>query len=260
MDAVKFQEAARNLKMAYPGGDNPPIYFWNPTLDYDFVRDYTYNEIRARNFLKVPSIFGDTANEGWVFTPKSITSRQRAEQFLSDQFTSLNQEEKNRLRRIWNAHVDDGTRLNPQWKEIASDIYGHVRYTCGARNLSAAFAANASGPAWQYRWDVGTALHVAELSAIWNNQHNGSSAAAVFMQGYFASFIRAYDPNMFMPEFLLHKNVEQDSPNWEEVGAGEAIEKRMLFADDYVVGIGYIASEERIKCDALMSMGIQLEQ
>jgi carboxylesterase type B len=260
IDATTFQEAARSLKMAYPNGDNPPIYFWNPTLDHDFVKDYTYNEIRAGNFLKVPSIFGDTANEGQVFIPKTVTSRQQAEQFLSDQFSNLGDEEKASMLRIWQSDTATaGPNPDAKWKEIASDIYGHIRYTCGTLNISAALAGNGSAPTWQYRWNVGTALHVSELSSIWNN---GTSASAVFMQGYFASFVRSYDPNKYMTEFLLPKNVEMESPQWEEFGvpAGQNGQKRMVFGNDNVVAMKEVSTEERTKCDALIAMGIQLDQ
>jgi carboxylesterase type B len=255
MDAVKFQEAARNLRMPFPSGQDPPLYFWNPTLDHGFIQDYTFNEISAGKFVKVPSIFGDTANEGWVFTPQSITSGPRAEQFLQDQFTNLNEQEKAQILRLWEAPYEG--RLDPKWKKIASDVYGHIRYTCGALNISAAIAANGSAPVWQYRWNVGEALHVSELPAIWNG---GASAAAVFMQHYLVSFVRSYDPNRFPSDFSLQNGATLETPGWKEFGHETAEQKRMHFGNDNAVHMREVSPEEAIRCDALLNMGIQLEQ
>ncbi|KAK7177741.1 secreted lipase-like protein 1 [Paraphaeosphaeria sporulosa] len=44
MDAVTFQNPVHNLNIPSPGAKNPPIYPFNPTIDYDFIQDYTYNE------------------------------------------------------------------------------------------------------------------------------------------------------------------------------------------------------------------------
>jgi carboxylesterase type B len=77
LDAVTFQKAARDLKKPYPGAQNPPIFFWNPTLDKDFVKDYTYNEFQNNHFVKVPTIIGDTTNEGLGFTGKTVSSAEQ---------------------------------------------------------------------------------------------------------------------------------------------------------------------------------------
>lgn len=253
MDAVTFQNAVRSLKVSYPGGKTPPIYFWNPTLDYDFIRDYTYNEIEAGHFVKVPSIFGDDTNEGIVFTPKTVTSLQRTEQFLSDQFTTLNKKDKASLRRVWSGPPD--TSFDPRWRNIASDIYGRIRYTCGGLNISAAYVANGTVPTWQYRWNVGTAVHVSEIHSIWGN---GTTAAGVFMQGYFASFIRSFDPNKYNREYHLSGNVTLTSPDWDTFGEGNG--KRMLFNDNNDVHVEDVSQDDRNKCDTITSMGLQLYQ
>ena len=32
-----------NINTPFPGAQNPPLYMYGPTLDYDFISDYTYN-------------------------------------------------------------------------------------------------------------------------------------------------------------------------------------------------------------------------
>lgn len=250
LNAVQFQQAVKALKVPFPGGSGSPIYFWNPTLDYDFVQDYTINEVKNSKFVKVPTIFGDTTNEGIIFTPDSVSSFSRAHQFVLDQFPKFNW---GALRSIWAGPAN--IVIDARWKQYAASIYGSIRYTCPNLEISAAYVEDGTAPTWQYRWNVGTALHVAELGPIWNN---GTSAAGVFIQGYWASFIRSYNPNTYTESFLASKGVNMESPVWETFGEGNG--KRMLFADKNSVAIEEVKDQEWERCNALADMGLQLEQ
>ncbi|KAH9875397.1 hypothetical protein J1614_004889 [Plenodomus biglobosus] len=249
LDAVTFQAAVRTLKRPFPGGTQAPIFFWNPTLDYDFIQDYTYNELRNGNFVKVPTIFGDSTNEGTIFTPKSIVSLPRAQQFLIDQFPSISWQ---KIADVWKGPAD--IRQDPRWRTLASDVYGHIRYTCPNLNMSATFAANNTHPTWQYRWNVGSASHVGELLPIWNN---ATTAAGVFIQAYWASFIRSYDPNKHAAEYLIAKGEQLESPLWEVFSK---FEQRMTFSDDNVVQMQITPDEEWKRCDVIDDMGLHLKQ
>ncbi|KAI8934964.1 hypothetical protein NX059_008630 [Plenodomus lindquistii] len=249
MDAVTFQTAVRSLREPFPGGTNPPIYFWNPTLDYDFIQDYTYNELRDGNFVKVPTIFGDSTNEGTIFTPKSIVSLPRARQFLTDQFPNLSWK---KISEVWKGPAD--ITQDPRWRTLASDIYGHVRYICPNQNLSATYATNNKTPTWQYRWNVGAASHVGELLPIWNN---ATSAAGVFVQAYWASFIRSYDPNKHAVELLEAKGQELEIPKWEVFSKDD---QRMTFNDNNLVQMESTPEAEWARCDVINDMGLHLKQ
>lgn len=249
LDAVTFQSAVRAVKRPFPGGTQAPIFFWNPTLDYDFIQDYTYNELRNGNFVKVPTIFGDSTNEGTIFTPKSIVSLPRAQQFLADQFPSISWQ---KIADVWKGPAD--IRQDPRWRTLASDVYGHIRYTCPNLNMSATFAANNTHPTWQYRWNVGSASHVGELLPIWNN---ATTAAGVFIQAYWASFIRSYDPNKHAAEYLMAKGEQLESPLWEVFSK---FEQRMTFSDDNIVRMQITPDEEWKRCDVIDDMGLHLKQ
>jgi carboxylesterase type B len=253
LDAVTFQNAVRNFKPAFPGGKSAPLFFWNPTLDYDFIQDYTYNEVNSGHFVKVPTIFGDTTNEGLGFTPTKINSVQSALQFVVNQFPNLAQDDFARLRDAWPGPMD--FRHDREWRNVASDIYGHIRYICPGLNISHAYAEDGTAPTWQYRWNVGKALHVDELGPVWNN---GTTPARVYMQSYIASFIRSYDPNKHVAEYLLPSGNALSSPLWTTFGAGNG--QRLLFADENDVNMEDVSQEEREKCDVITEMGIQLEQ
>lgn len=249
LDAVTFQKAVRTLKKPFPGAKNPPIYFWNPTLDYDFIADYTYNELKYGHFLKVPTIFGDATNDGINFTPKNIMSLARAQEFIQDQFPSVNWRE---IRTVFKQPAN--IVQDPRWRTLASDVYGHIRYQCPSANISSTYALNNTYPTWQYRWNVGTASHVGELLPIWNN---ASSAAGVFVQAYWASFIRSYDPNKHAAEYLLAKGQELESPDWQEFNNGG---QQLVFNDNNDVNMESISKEEYDRCTVINDMGLHLKQ
>ncbi|KAF2749234.1 alpha/beta-hydrolase [Sporormia fimetaria CBS 119925] len=264
MDAVAFQTAVRNFNMPFPNSVNPPIYFWNPTIDNDLIRDYTYKELQAGNFVRVPLVLGDTSNEGWVFTPKSVTSEEGAERFIADQFTSLGKSFTQRysIKQAWKGSADMKLVNDARWKKVASDIYAYMRYTCGALNVTSAYTSGApvedTWPVWQYRWSVGDALHVSELMSIW---HNGTSPASVFMQGYLTSFVRSLDPNQHKKEFWKD-NSRLESPTWANVvGSADGVKQRIVFKNENEVLMQAIDQPEWERCEVvgLLQSNLQTE-
>lgn len=252
LDTVTFQKAVRSLKMPFPGGKNPPIYFWNPTLDYDFIQDYTYNALKNDRYVKVPTIFGDSTNEGINFTPQTISSYDLARQFIIDQFPAADWA---KIRSVWKGQAN--ALADARWRSLASDVYGHIRYNCPNLNMSSVYAENNTYPTYQYRWNVGTASHVGELLSIW---HNGTSAAGVFMQAYWASFIRSYDPNKHTADFLVAKGHAMDSPEWKTFGNGTDMGMRLEFGNNNQVAMEEVSTEEWTRCNVITDMGLHLEQ
>ncbi|KAJ4310567.1 hypothetical protein N0V94_008385 [Neodidymelliopsis sp. IMI 364377] len=252
LDTVTFQNAVRNLKIPFPGGQNAPIYFWNPTLDYDFVQDYTYNELKNDRYVKVPTIFGDSTNEGINFTPNTISNYDRARQFIVDQFPGANWAV---IRHVWNQPMN--AVADGRWRALASDIYGHIRYNCPNLHMSSLYAENNTYPTYSYRWNVGTASHVGELLQIWNN---GTTASGVFVQAYWASFIRSYDPNKYAADFLVAKGQELDNPEWTTFNNSTDAGFRLRFGDSNQVAMEEVMADERNKCNVITNMGLHLEQ
>ncbi|KAF1836829.1 alpha/beta-hydrolase [Decorospora gaudefroyi] len=230
MDAVTFQNTVRTLQEPFPGGKHPPL--------------------RAGQFVKVPTMFGTAAHEGINFTPANIISLPLAQQFLVDQFPGLNWRE---LRRLWSNPIDI-TRDAP-WRSLASDVYGSIRYNCPTLRMTSKFAFNNTSPTWQYSWNVGTASHVGELLPIWNN---GSSAASVFVQAYWASFIRTYDPNTYTTKYLVSQGSELESPEWHAFHASDG--QRLEFDDKNIVEMVDVPQAEWNKCGFINSMELHQKQ
>lgn len=120
--------------------------------------------------------------------------------------------------------------------------------------MSATYALNNTNPTWQYRWNVGSASHVGELLPIWNN---ATSAAGVFIQAYWASFIRSFDPNKHAAEYLLSKGQQLESPQWDAFSKDD---QRMTFNDNNEVRMESTPEEEWVKCRVIDDMGIHIKQ
>jgi carboxylesterase type B len=249
MDAVQFQRAARALKPDYPTSSGPPLYFWGPTLDKDFIQDYTINEINNGHFVKVPAIFGDTTNEGISFTPGRINSMAAAQDWVTDQFPELTEQD---WADIWSIfapkNVGDASTAST-WRDVAAKIYGDIRYICPGLNISNAYAEH-NVPVWNYRWNVGSARHISEMRSIWNG---GPSAADASIRTYFSRFIRMFDPNKETAEY---EGKDLQMPTWEEFGKNGG--KRMTFNDGDRVEMEAISAGEVAKCEFLNKLGPQL--
>ena len=253
MDAVTFQTAVRQIRLPFPGGKSPPIYQFNPILDHDFIQDYTYNEFKNGHFVKVPTIIGDTTNEGLTFTSKSVTSSEKAYSFVTDQFTNIDAQDQKEIANVWPGPTDS---TDSQWRNVAADIYGHIRYICPGLNFSSAYEEQPSVSTWQYRWNVGPALHVGELMSVWNN---GTQAAQVFVQGYWLSFIRSFDPNKHVKSFWTEDGEKLTSPKWDTFGK-DGNETRLLFDNRNVVKMEEVSDRELERCKVVNGMGLQLKQ
>lgn len=56
LDIKVLQKA--NIKTKFPGAKILPLFAYNPTLDYDFIQDYTFNLFESGRFVRVPAIYG----------------------------------------------------------------------------------------------------------------------------------------------------------------------------------------------------------
>ncbi|OCL02914.1 alpha/beta-hydrolase [Glonium stellatum] len=245
MDAVKFQTAVRGLKIPFPGAADPPVYFWGPTLDYDFIKGYTYEELEAGHFVKVPAIFGDDTNEGIIFTPKTIDSEKLADQFIKDQFPTVTTSELSQLRAVFPG--PSNTQSDPAWRTQAAQVYGHLRYICPGMNVSSVFSNTNGAKTWNYRWNVGGATHVSELSSVF---YDGDTDAGKFIHQYWASFIRSLDPNTYRMS---------GAPTWDNWGGSNG-STRIVFNDKNVVNMEDVPSQEQQACDVVNNLGVALEQ
>nr|POE73759.1 lipase 1 [Quercus suber] len=87
LDATTLQSI--NIMTPFPGAPGNPLYMYGPTLDFDFISDYTYRAYAEGKFVKVPAIYGDDTNEGTIFVPTSTNNISDSDTFIKNQFPDI---------------------------------------------------------------------------------------------------------------------------------------------------------------------------
>ena len=253
----------KNTNEPFPGAPGKSLFPYGPTLDYDFIIDSTYTLFDQGKFVKVPAIYGDDTDEGTIFAPKNLNTSDDSNAFLKSQFPLLT---KPQLAKI-DSFYPKGPQYpdaGPYWSQ-ASFVYGEMRYICPGIYLSSAYDRAGVKGIWNYRYDVsedylissgyGTP-HTAEQQAIFftagspaSYQQGHSNANIVpIIQGYWASFIRSYDPNKYR---------YQGTPTWQE-WTQKGVERLLLEVN--TTRIETVSAEQRDRCAYLSGIGPSIEQ
>ncbi|KAL8659546.1 MAG: hypothetical protein Q9202_007075 [Teloschistes flavicans] len=234
---------AQNIGTPFPNTRRRPLFAYNPTLDYDFIPDYTLNLFSSGRFLKVPAIYGDATDEGTTFVPRSTDTVDDSNGFLQAQFPLLNATQEDWIQKTYPPSTQQFSIKSGKYWRSTADAYGELRYVCPGMFLNNVYAAHGVKGNWNYRYAVlipganksgiGTP-HVAELNAIWGappgsplSYKTVDAHAIPVLQQYWLSFIRTFDPN---------KLRLAGTPAWEEwtsstFGGSSVGSKRILFAD-----------------------------
>jgi carboxylesterase type B len=265
-----------NVFTPYPNAMYAPLYPYGPTLDNDFIQDYTYAAYASGHFVKVPAIGGDDTNEGTIFVPRNTSSVGDADTFMRDAWPLLTPAQLH----TWNTYYNPQTFPNfganaselasqGEWFQPLATGYGEMRYICPGIFFSQA-QAEQKIPNWNYRWNaqdpiaqaIGNGVtHTIEVNAVWGaNYTNGGAPASYYpgmlngeisevIQGYWVSFIRSFDPNTYRLE---------GAPEWEEWTVEEGY-RRLLFQTDGA-GMEDVDGGQRERCEWFASIAVGLEQ
>ncbi|GAB7335369.1 hypothetical protein MBLNU13_g07751t2 [Cladosporium sp. NU13] len=262
------QIQAVNFNTPFPGAQGPALYMYAPTLDNDFIKEYTYPAYANGNFVQLPAIYGDTTNEGTVFTPNSTNSYAESDTFIKNQFPFITTDQLRQIHAYY--PVEDYPQFPDSgrfWRQAAT-AYGEIRYNCPGFFINEVYA-RLNIPAWNYHWDVKDpsaeasglgVTHTVELNAIWGPEYvngapksylkNGTNAAVVpVVQGYWTSFIRAKDPNTFR---------KAGTPVWDAWTEENAF-KSLLFRRNET-RMESVPDVQRERCAYLSSIGEALRQ
>jgi carboxylesterase type B len=243
-----------NPNIPTPGGaGGSPNFMWSNVIDGDFTQDYTYTLFSLGKFVKVPSIFGDDTNEGTVFTPKSISNYTQMNNYLSNNFVKLTASQLAQIDHLYpkaEQYPDSG----PYWR-TAANAYGEMRYNCPGIFVSSSIH-QAGVPSYNYHWDFLTVgnqrngmgvQHTAESGFIWGDSDNELTP---IIQGYWTSFIRSKDPNMYR---------KQGTPEWTTFDGNNM--QRILFPNEASkVGMESVPSDQRARCAYLNGIGADVGQ
>lgn len=262
---------SQNYNLPYPGAEHPPLFMWNPTLDYELVSNYTYSAFDSGKFIRVPVIFGDDTNGGTVFTPRSTSTLSQSNTFMHDQFPFLTVDHLRNLNKLYPNQGPQFPNSGPFWRQL-SNTYGDARYMCPNLFISSAYTRYGVHNNWNYRYNVedpgqmsqGLGVpHTVELAAIWgpDNLPHGTPASYApgavnawivpLMQSYWVSFVKTLDPN-------THR--AKGAPLWQEfMDANQDVDdadwRRMLFDTEATTNIETVSTAVRARCKYICGIG-----
>ncbi|KAK2591552.1 hypothetical protein QQS21_010772, partial [Conoideocrella luteorostrata] len=210
--AHEIQE--QNFNIPLPGAANPPNYMYVPTIDGEYVPDYTYNLIERGQYIKVPSIFGDDSNGGTKFAPRNASTLAESNTFMLDNYPFLTLDLIGEMNKMYPNPNKTCPEIGCYWRQ-ASNTYQEVRYMCPALAMTTALFNSGIKNSYAYRWNVedpaqikeGLGVpHTSEFDAILGPDYavappasylrNGTNyKASPVIQKYWTNFIRHYDPN-----------------------------------------------------------------
>ncbi|KAL6713510.1 hypothetical protein ACLMJK_008975 [Lecanora helva] len=279
LDMITLQ--AQNIRDRFPHTNEDPLFAYNPTLDNDFIRDYTLKLYSSGKFLKLPAIYGDVSNEGTIFVPKSAgASTNTSNAWLQAQFPELNDTQLSTLQSLYppedqSRYPKLSSSIGKFWRSTTT-AYGDLRYVCPGflvNNATAHYASkNPSAGNWNYHYNVtdqgnvndGFGVpHIAEQSAIWASPNPASYRTTnlpiiPLMQGYWISFIRSLDPNKFRAP---------GAPVWDDWGKEDKTGGNRLLVqnpgphgDISTTVMENVDPDLRVKCATLLSWGVAIKQ
>lgn len=260
----------QNIGMIFPGATRKPLFSYNPTLDHDFIQDYTLALFGSGRFVKVPAIYGDVSDEGTMFVPKATSTLNDSNSFIKAQFPVINDTQLSTIQNMY-PHSDypHFHSAGDYWRSTCA-AYGELRYVCPGTYLSSEYYShNSSAKVYNYHYNVTDPAsvrngygvpHVTELNAIWVSPtapasykaHGQNEDVIPLMQGYWTSFIRFFDPNVARI---------QGSPLWEEWG-GQGSQRRLRIqgGNNNSTTTETVPFAQQGRCHTLTSWGIGLRQ
>lgn len=259
----------QNIRTKFPDAIYDPLFAYNPTLDDDFVQNYTFALFEAGKFVHVPAIYGDTTDEGTVFVQRNITSVQDQKDFIHSNYPTISTTQLDELVNIYPPGNKTFANTGKYWS-ATSEAYGELRYVCPGIHLSTLYSQYRVPGNFNYRYNAFPDLvngngvgHVAELGAIWGKSKPASeqkpsdfNADIPFViQRYWISFVITFDPNTLRAP---------GSPKWEEWsydGKGSGKMGRIVVQDGFnATTMETVPPQQANRCETIIPWGFALTQ
>ncbi|KAM9880711.1 secreted lipase-like protein 1 [Verticillium dahliae] len=197
----------------FPGRIHAPHFYWTPCVDGDLLVDYPSVLFKTGNFVQVPVLFGVCKDEGSVFADEAESSADQTS-YLLDQYPHLNATHQDTLASLYPRQPPLPNHA-PYFPSL-SRAYGEATFSCPSTSLLTAYGASSS-PAWGYRFAVPDAdntaaglgiPHVFDAPAVLGpgmlptaaSYYAYNAPVVPLVMAYFASFVRALDPNRHRTE------------------------------------------------------------
>lgn len=249
--------AAQNSAQATPGGaGGSPVFMYSNVIDGNFTQDYSYANLASGKYIKVPTIFGSTTNEGTVFTPSALNSASDMNNFLQNNWVKLNTSSLAQIDTFY-PEAQQFSGKGTFWRS-AANAYGEMRYNCPGIYLGKQYSTSAF-PSYQYHWDVLTAgnnasglgvTHTAEGASIFGTAAGVEGLQNTVIGSYWSSFIRTGDPNA---------QKVASAPTWNPITAGQDVQRLHFVNAVADNAMEVLDSGLAERCDYLAGIGKSLE-
>ncbi|KAF2157154.1 alpha/beta-hydrolase [Myriangium duriaei CBS 260.36] len=268
---------SHNINIAGPGATAPPLYMYAPTFDKNYLTDYTLKAFSRADIILLPSIWGDSTNEGTIFAPKKTNSLADSDTFLKNQYPTITNTELNTINSLYPV-AEQFPNAGSYWRQLAN-AYGEVRYICPGIYIPTKLLNLYSGwvkPAvWNYHWNVidptdaasGKGVrHTVELTAIFGPEYVTDAVPASYRPGgvnaplvpviqkYWTNFVRALDPNAY-PIPALNGVPSPAWGNWPSNGGNS----RLLF-ETGGVAMEKVPADQQSRCNTVLQYMDDLRQ
>ncbi|KAK3298999.1 Alpha/Beta hydrolase protein [Chaetomium fimeti] len=226
---------AANHAQAFPGRPGPPmpLFYWTPCVDGDFLRDLPYRLFERGQFINVPVVFGTSTDEGSVFVSNAATPDDVSLFFLNNYPPPHRQRHHLHPRPAFG----EATFICPSLNVLThlhrhSHPQHHHPNTPSQPTNQTTTLEHRKSSIYTYRYNVHDASnlaaglgvpHIFDSAAIFGPDNVGggylarasyktyNAAVVPLVMGYWISFVRALDPNVFRVP---------GAPRWEVWGGG----------------------------------------
>jgi carboxylesterase type B len=252
---LKIEDLAKaNVAIPNQGRETKPLFMYSTVIDGDFMRGNMYGMLEKGNFVKVPSIFGGTTNEGTVFTPTPMNNYNDVNKFLKDQFPKYIDAQLAEIDHWYPKAENFGTK-GEYWR-TAANAWGEIRYNCPGVYLNNVMLAAGHKDTWHYHYAVASdadaksgngATHVRDSMVLWGTASGPDKEQVPTLQAYWASFIRNHDPN---------KQKAKDAPTWDSWTDPKGEQKRLRFDTDVKKNrMENLDTVQKERCEAMRKIG-----
>jgi carboxylesterase type B len=189
---------------------------FSPTIDTDLIPVTPFHAFAQGKYLKIPTIFGTTADEGTDFAPTFVSTLEQFHQVFQAYVPSLS---KPSLAVLDELYITNKTEpVFPGAGALyrnAANLLGDVGFHCATKIYQDTIVKD-GGKTWSYRYAVrdpadeaaGTgAYHTVELNAVWGPNNTDGNPPKSYLPGgvnagivnevqpFWINFVKGLDPN-----------------------------------------------------------------
>ncbi|KAI0439332.1 carboxylesterase [Xylaria telfairii] len=213
-DTVVLQNASSLISVTANYGQ----WAFIPVTDGKLIRERPTEQLVTNpkiNGLRV--LTSNNGNEGALFTPQNITSKEEFISFVLTNYPRLSEQNLTRVMELYTVPENaskiyaDSDGLHPPfsttnsdlavgWQQAANNLYAETTFVCPSYWLADAFGSAKGKRSWKYQFSVPISIHGADVSPLLDNPNiPGTGMDKVFrtvFQQIWGNFVVRGDPTL----------------------------------------------------------------